>query len=198
MSGNSPPWLEGLLKAYALVDQSVSAALAKEKAARERSPVCGPGCCRCCGHIIPVSAVEMAGAMWHLGQKVPAAKRNVILRRFGRISQESCPFLLEGQCLVYALRFMACRQFWVFGVACRAGEDVLTSREDDVLRPDTDLKMLAFAKLRTIYGMQDDGVVDKKSLYGFIKRVSLPIQMWRMHPVKSLHELASTKRFSLE
>ena len=110
-----------LLDALAMVDVAVAQALGG------RLPVCHKGCGSCCSQPIPVAPLELALlALYARQQRLPAAPA----------TGTTCPLLGDdGSCLAYAVRPVACRQFVVFGVPCREGEDVVATRPAQVLRP---------------------------------------------------------------
>lgn len=123
------PWLALLLDAYAVIDASVAVAVAKAPA----QLACKAGCAECCFQPIPVLPLEVLGLACFLretdaGQE---ARRALAYKPGGA----ACPFLRAGNCLVYALRPMACRRYLVCGAPCAPGEDPVTVRPQDVLLP---------------------------------------------------------------
>jgi len=172
------PWLPTLLKAHALVDQAVNLSLKREFAATGRRLACKKGCHDCCYHIIPVSAPEIAGALWYLTQHTSAALRTQVLHNLNASNGNNCPFLIDTICSVYPLRFMACRQFIIFDAPCPGNEDVSLTRSADLLTPDRRLKMKAFEQLATLYALTPQLPLDEKFLRQFIMDVSAPVHTW--------------------
>ena len=131
------PWLRHLFDMYALVDASVREALAAAGESGKRS-ACAKGCTFCCHQPIPVTPLEVAGLQWYAREEMAP---DVLAALRARPEQENpagyaaCRFLFGGVCSLYMVRPVACRRFMVFGDACRAGEDVLTTRPHDVLQP---------------------------------------------------------------
>ncbi|MBF0480435.1 MAG: YkgJ family cysteine cluster protein [Desulfovibrionaceae bacterium] len=171
-------WLPALLKAHALVDKAVKSSLENEAASTRRRPACKKGCDDCCSHVIPVSAPEIAGALWQLTRRTSAGLRARVQRNLHAARGRACPFLVDATCSIYPLRFMACRQFIIFGAPCPGGEDVSLTRGGDLLTPDRNLKLKAFEQLATLYGLRPQLSADEKFLRRFIMDVSPPMQDW--------------------
>jgi hypothetical protein len=174
----SYPWLPTLLKAHALVDRAVKLSLDREYAATGRRPACTKGCDDCCRHVIPVSAPEIGGALWHLAERGSPRLREKVRQHFAAPRANACPFLVDAACAVYPLRFMACRQFVIFNAPCPGNADVSLTRGGDLLTPDFPLKMQAFAQLATLYGVAPGAALEANFLREFIMAVSAPIQAW--------------------
>jgi len=142
-----PGWLPELIKAQAVMDAGVRLAAREEKALRGQAPACGPGCAGCCASSMPYATpVEMAGALRSLARQRPDALR-LVFDALERPGQTGCPFLAEGACLVYPMRFLSCRQLVVFGRACANGENPLRTRPSDVLVPLRRHSLRAYALL---------------------------------------------------
>jgi hypothetical protein len=172
------PWLPTLIKAHALIDQAVNVSRKNEYAATGRSLACKKGCDDCCHHIIPVSAPEIAGVLWHLIEQTSVRLRARVQQNINSPSGHACPFLINRTCCVYPMRFMACRQFVIFDNPCPGNEDVSITRSQDLLTPNFHLKMKAFEQLATLYGVEPRLPLDAKFLREFIMAVSAPVQAW--------------------
>ncbi len=130
-------WLRILLDAYFIIDRGVAAAIESEQD-KGRRPACRKGCSACCSthKDIPVYPLELRGITWYVTEKTAGAAREMLRKQLSGFSRNSpCPFLLEGACSIHPIRPMACRQFNVFGVPCREGEDPYYTRRGDVMDP---------------------------------------------------------------
>jgi len=175
---HSHRWLPDLLKAHALVDGGTKLALRQEKALRGQAPACARGCGQCCAHRqVAVTAVELAGAMWHLQERVEPGLAGQVMERLNDPRAMGCPFLVEQACAVYPMRFLTCRQLFVFGRACLAGEDPWRSRRVDVLTPLEQFTLRAFARLLPLHGIEDE-VPSPAFLKGLLREVSAPVRAW--------------------
>lgn len=169
-------WLPILQKAHALMDRAARAGWERLASEHGVKPACGPGCAHCCRGVIPVSAPELAGAFWYAAGHCPGADRLGIERRLRGRAPGECPFLLGGNCSVYPMRFLACRQFFVFGRACAAGEDVWETRGRDIPRPHREKKLKALAELAALYGVEPPAAAS--FLERFVRDVSAPLHRW--------------------
>lgn len=180
-------WLPTLGKIYALVDQAVAVSRVQAAALPGPGTACAQGCAHCCRQAIPASTPEIAGAMWFLAQRAPGAvrkhMRETLLagRNDDSESDTVCPFLLGSTCAVYPMRFMACRQFMIFGQPCAAGENVWETRSRDLLIPSLPHKLQAFALLASLYGVVIKEPLDPAFLRTFIMDVSAPVQSWNLN-----------------
>ncbi len=128
------PWLASLLNAYHLADAAVRADLERETARRGAPPACRAGCHVCCvGQVVPVSDVEALGLWWFCAELMdPALQKRLRVNLLAQEDSPACPFLLDGACSVYLVRPFVCRQHYVFGQACRPGENLREHRPGDV------------------------------------------------------------------
>jgi Fe-S-cluster containining protein len=137
-------WMPSLIKAQAIMDSGVRLAVRQESVLRGAGPACGEQCGGCCSsRRAEATAVEMAGALWSL-KRDTSESAAAALERFlapPRLQDQGCPFLVEGACSAYSMRFLSCRQLVVFGRACSPGEDPTRSRRADLLTP---LRMHAY------------------------------------------------------
>ena len=130
-----------LLRGYALVDASVEEAVAcADRAGRVLA--CGPGCDACCRQPIPVTPLEFllmrAQVRFRLDGERRArleAQQEEQLRAEPDPLRRPCPFLLDGACVVYAVRPLACRRYLVLDRPCAPGEVATQRRPDDMLVP---------------------------------------------------------------
>uniref|UniRef100_A0A7C4AFZ9 YkgJ family cysteine cluster protein n=1 Tax=Fundidesulfovibrio putealis TaxID=270496 RepID=A0A7C4AFZ9_9BACT len=148
-------WIAALIKAQAVMDSGVRISLRQESLLRGQDPACSPGCDGCCrGQRVQATDVELAGALWQLGNVAPEDAQTVRQRLSGG-GADACPFLLRGQCAVYPMRFLSCRQLVVFGRACAAGEDPARTRRQDALTLLAGHAMRAYSLLLPHLGVVD-------------------------------------------
>ena len=126
-------WMGSLIKAQAMLEAGVRLSVRQESLLRGSQPVCRKRCSACCeSPANRATDLEVAGAVWYLNGALPHGADAVLARLAGGGST-GCPFLHEGICAVYPMRFLSCRQLVVFGRACASGEDPSRSRRADVL-----------------------------------------------------------------
>lgn len=171
----TPSWLPLLMKCYAAMDRSVSAALCRHESPGERL-ACSAGCSQCCNQPIPASLPEMAGAVWRLRTACDRLVQKTVIAALLATNINRCPFLVNDRCSVYSLRFLACRGYGVFGSPCLPGEDPWENRQGDLLRVDPEGKLLALTMLASLLGY--DSGPDPDTLRGIIMRFSPPVQIW--------------------
>ncbi|WP_243440040.1 YkgJ family cysteine cluster protein [Fundidesulfovibrio soli] len=126
-------WMGSLIKAQAMLEAGVRLSLRQESLLRGSQPACRKRCSACCeSPVHRATDLEVAGAVWHLtGANPPGSK--AVLARLAEGGGQGCPFLHEGACSVYPMRFLSCRQLVVFGRACAPGEDPSRTRRGDML-----------------------------------------------------------------
>ena len=126
-------WMGSLIKAQAVLEAGVRLSVRQETLLRGEGAACRKRCSGCCEHPSGrATELEVAGALWHLLDARPAGAHGV-LERLESGGGAACPFLHEGACTVYPMRFLSCRQLVVFGKPCASGEDPLRTRRGDVL-----------------------------------------------------------------
>jgi hypothetical protein len=173
------PWLAGLLRAYHISDTAVRANLERETARRGAPPACRAGCHVCCvGLYVPVSDFEVLGLWWYCAEIMPEATQRLV--RVNLLVQEitpACPFLVDGGCAVYPLRPFVCRQHYVFGAACRPGENLCQDRPGDVFRAGEGASRDIAWEILPLYGTAPEDI-DHRFENGYVGR-----------KVKDLHSL---------
>ncbi len=184
-------WIPRLIKAHALVDGGTRLALRQESALRGQETGCGPGHTKSCGTAchqrnVSVTAVELAGALWHLNRNAADDVRRDVLSRLGepsgQIPSAGCPFALQDACTVYPLRFMACRQFFVTGSNGQSGlpdgnglSPVL--RIGALITPLRQFTLRAFSLLLPFYGISGT-LHDPLYLEALLRELSSPVNSW--------------------
>ncbi len=152
-------WLPMLLDAYAVFDEGVSVAVAREEARRKTAKLaCREGCGSCCTthKDIPVYPLELAGIYWYASEKLPPEEKTALAKRLLKNHgwEAPCPFLIEkNSCSIHPMRPAACRQFNVFGRPCAEGEDPFYTRRHDVLTPIREYAGRAFYIMLPFYGI---------------------------------------------
>jgi len=157
-------WLTLVLDAYAIVDEGVGRAVEKELARSGRELACRRGCDTCCRtqRDIPVYPHEMMGIYWYCTEKIKQPTREVLRMRLLDGQRTSCPFLLDGACVIHPLRPTGCRQFNVFGAPCAEGEDPFHTRKGDVVTPERSFAHRAFGLVLALYGVDDSAMGEKE------------------------------------
>jgi uncharacterized protein len=173
-------WLPVLQKAYTIMDRAARIGLKRMAQTHAGTQACRVGCANCCRGVIPASAPELAGGLWYVGERCSGSERSRIEPRLHRRPLGECPFLLNEKCAIYPVRFLACRQFFMFGQACTASEDVWETRRNDIPRPDHQEKLKAFAVLAALYGIEPKHAIDPRFLERFIRDVSAPLHLWNL------------------
>lgn len=194
-------WIPRLIKAHALVDGGTRLALRQETALRGQEAASSPACRqeKSCGTAchqrnVSVTAVELAGAVWHLDRNATAEVRRDVLFRLAEPSGQndrpvlgvegitgSCPFSLQGACTVYPLRFMACRQLRVANdpgqSGSRSDQHVGPARTAGVLTPLRQFTLRAFSLLLPFYGIIGT-LHDPLYLEALLRELSSPVNTW--------------------
>ncbi|WP_051272626.1 YkgJ family cysteine cluster protein [Fundidesulfovibrio putealis] len=186
-----PPksWLTGIRKAQALLDAAARLGIARM--AHAEGPggaglACRPGCDQCCREsVIPVSAPEVGAALTHLLERTPGPVRGLVLARLRGRKDGECPFLLDSTCSVYADRFLACRQFHIFGAPCRDGGNVWELRRADIPFPDPEIRLQGLRVLASLSGVPAEDMTPGW-LEDFLKQVSPPLHSWDLRSPRGL------------
>lgn len=191
-------WLTGIRKVQSLLDAATGIGI--DRMRRAGGPggaglACRPGCDQCCREsIIPVSAPEVGAALVHLLERTPGPTRGRVLRNLRERQDGQCPFLLESTCSVYADRFLACRQFHIFGAPCLDGGNVWTLRRADIPRPDPDKRLQALRVLASLSGEPAEGMTPDW-LEDFLKQVSPSLHSWDLRSPRRLLALLDDAQF---
>lgn len=126
-------WLSTLLDAYAICDKGMKTEITMLERRRGRV-ACQKGRHACClRESVPVTQLELQGISWCISEDLRGPRRDTIKGQLrSHKERTACPFLVEGDCAIYPVRPLACRQFFVFGKPCEAGEDILKTRPGDI------------------------------------------------------------------
>jgi hypothetical protein len=99
-------WLPMLLDAYLIADQGVAEGVRRQER-QGRVLACRRGCAACCrSHkTIPVYPLELVGISWYATEKVQGAVRDKLRARLRQHRDgASCPFLVDEECSIHAMR----------------------------------------------------------------------------------------------
>ncbi len=169
------PWLPVLLEAYTIVDRGVAGAVGSELK-KGRKLACGTKCSNCCAthNDIPVYPLELAGLSWYSTEKISGRIREKLEEQLkGYDGKGPCPFLIAGECSVYPVRPIGCRQFNVFGRVCAENEDPYYTRREDVLDPVKKHVDRAFFIMLPFYGIESESertrIIDSGAVHDLIK-----------------------------
>lgn len=195
----TPPFLPRLIKAYAVIDGGARLALRQETALRGTGPACRKGCSQCCARgEVAVSALELAGALWHVSRNLGGEACRIITARLaGDARGPGCPFLVDGDCAVHSMRFAACRQQFVFGRPCLPGEDPAMTRRADVFTPMRRFALRGFAIMAEAMGVD---VVERTPplLDEAWRALFVPVKIWSVSDVERfLFDVAEGRASSL-
>lgn len=170
------PWLQTLLDIYALIDSWI----AEEKERKGVNPkiVCSKGCGQCCKILtIPINHLEFRGLCWYISEILPMEERLMIKKRIHMYDfEEGCPFLIKEACLVYPVRPLACRQFFVLNKPCTEGiHPWLERREDIFCAIDSKISWLIATKYLPLYGIKDESEQRKAFEQGYLHECDQPL-----------------------
>ena len=179
-------WLAGIHKVQALLDRASDAGIARMTVTSGGAPACRPGCDQCCREsYIPVNAPEIGAALLHLLERTPGPGRGRVLERLRERPGGQCPFLIDSGCSIYTDRFLACRQFHVFGEPCRDGGNIWELRPQDIPRPDPKKRLEG---LRALAALSVEPPANMTALWleAFLQRVSPPLHCWDLRSPQRL------------
>lgn len=190
----SYPWLGPLLETYHLTDEAIKEDLPLQK---KKIP-CKPGCCNCCiNGIVPINKVEMAGISWFLVEQLQGQMRDRIIRELERFQpgQDKCPFLVDTQCGVYALRPLSCRTFYILGKPCEKGEDVSVDRMRDIYQPPRQKLKTAARPMLSLMGFKTPDRQDGAFEDGLLWTISHPLHEldWKSYLLTNVKEHDSAR-----
>ena len=174
------PGIDLLLDAFAIVDLGVEEALTQSG----KMPACSQGCFYCCLQPIPVTPLEILALRLFVEHCLPEEGRSALEAKWAAFQGGSeglntpCPFLHDGQCAVYPVRPIACRQYVVFGSPCVEGEDPTKNRPQQMLAPNYDCMHAALKRTlpwyRERYTFPEH--VPRKEVQSFFRSVTTVIQ----------------------
>ncbi len=171
-------WLPVLLEAYHIVDKGITGAIASEEK-KGRKLACRKQCTSCCRtqEGLPVYPLELVGMSWFSVEKISGAVRETLREQLVSFDTKGqCPFLIKGECVVYSMRPLGCRQFNVFGSPCAEDEDPYYSRRDDVLNPVKKHVDQAFYIMLPFYGISNESerkrVIENGEIHEMVKAMN--------------------------
>lgn len=170
-------WLSHLLDAYYIVDKGVAGAI-KRETKKHRKLACNKGCSSCCKthQTIPVYPLELVGISWYVTEKLSGPERESLKNQLRSYkTDDPCPFLQNGVCMIHPVRPISCRQFTVFGKPCADNEDPYYTRLKDVLPPVKEHVDQAFFIMLPFYGVNEETerrkVIQNGSVHQLVKLI---------------------------
>jgi len=166
-----------LLDAYYKDDVGILKELKVAERKRGSKIACCKGCHYCCLKMeVPISQIEIMGLSWYSSEKVIGTVREKLKEQLLNYKKNlHCPFLIDKICVVYPVRPLICREFFVFDSPCKPNEDVLKTRPSDIWSPSRKVCKSAAFKILPFYGITDEK--EKLIAYesGFISQNSRPM-----------------------
>jgi len=150
-------WLSMLLDSYSLADQGVYEGI-RRQTFKNRTLACDKGCAHCCrSHTtIPVYPLEVIGVYWYTNEQMDRQQKTTLLEPLRHhLKGDPCPFLIQENCMIHPVRFLACRHFNVFDTVCSEGEDAFYTRREDVLTPIKKYRDEALSKMLPFHGIKN-------------------------------------------
>lgn len=165
------PWLPLLLDCYAVIDFSVAEAVRHAK----KKPACHEGCISCCYHLIPLSTLECFGLKLYVHSMLNKEQQAILREKSEQRKKlheknELCLFNVNGSCLVYPLRPIACRRYLVSSKPCAAGEDATITRSGDMLKPAREYLYMAIVRTLPFYETLNISRLENEPVFAFYNR----------------------------
>jgi Fe-S-cluster containining protein len=185
------PWLTPLLDTYHQTDEALRLDIAKT----ELKPLCKKGCDSCChNHEIPLNEIELQGISWYVTEVLREETREKLIEALENFSnnRRKCPFLIEQECSIYAMRPLACRTYYVLGRPCKQNENISITRPyDKYISPIKELEKAAQPLLKQ-FGFTDKRLRKQAFNSGFLLSRAIPLLSldWRstLLPDIELHD----------
>jgi Fe-S-cluster containining protein len=185
-------WLSMLLQAYYQNDLGTYQEMQELLTNAGAKIACQKGCYRCCiNQAVPITEIELMGISWYVSEGICDLNVKEKLRSQMREhkNNRTCPFLLNGECAIYPLRPIACREFHVTRKPCASGEDVLFSRSGDIWYPSRAVGRKTAAQLLPFYGFRKPKEIDMAFEAGFIHKNTRDMHSIDWAEMAKLHEL---------
>jgi Fe-S-cluster containining protein len=185
-------WLPMLFQAYYQNDLGTYQEMKKLLAKATVKIACEKGCYKCCiNQTIPITQIELMGISWFVLEGISDLYVKQQLR--SQMSQykqnKACPFLLNGECGIYPLRPIACREFHVLHKPCASGEDVLLTRPGDIWGPSRAIGRKTAAKLLPFYGFKKPREIEMAFEEGFIHANTQDMHLIDWAEMAKMHEM---------
>lgn len=151
------PWLSLLLDIYQLMDAWVE--VETERKGIKDKIACRKGCGYCCTELtVPINHLEYQGLSWYVKEMLTAEERPFVKSRLQTLQEDSpCPFLFDGVCVVYRLRPLACRQFFILNYPCLEGQNPWFHRREDIYCAlNQDISWLIATRYFPLYGLTNE------------------------------------------
>jgi Fe-S-cluster containining protein len=185
-------WLPMLFQAYYQNDLGTYQEMQGLLAMATTKIACHKGCYNCCiNQTVPITQIELMGISWYVSEGISDLNVKEKLRR--QILQyehnQSCPFLLDGECAIYPLRPIACREFHVLRNPCASGEEVLLTRPGDIWGPSRAIGRKTALKLLPFYGFKKPREIEMAFEAGFIHENTQDMHLINWAEIARLHEM---------
>lgn len=185
-------WLPMLLQAYYQNDlgtyQEMQGLLSKVTA----KIACQKGCYKCCiNQTVPITQIELMGISWYVSEGISDLnlKEKLHSQMIQHKNNQACPFLLNGECAIYPLRPIACREFHVLRNPCASGEDVLLTRPGDIWGPSRAIGRKTATKLLPFYGFKKPREIEMAFEAGFIHENTQNMHLIDWAEMAKLHKM---------
>lgn len=164
-------WLTILLRAYYQNDLGTHNEMLTFFEKNKRKIACYKGCYNCClNPVVPITEIELMGISWYVSEIItdPATLDNLKVQMHSHKDNLSCPLLVNGECSIYPLRPIACREFHIIGKPCTAGEDIATSRPEDIWAPSREVARKTAMELLPFFGFSTQKEMNDAYENGYI------------------------------
>lgn len=141
---------------------------------------CHKGCDACCkkASSIPLVTTEATVILAYIKEKARTAQGQKILQQMKSYTgmDDQCPFLVDSECGIYAVRPLACRTFYIHGEPCTEDEVEDGSRIADMHLWDRD-KMAPIHRplIEKLYGYKHPQEQDQAFHDGKIAEKTFPL-----------------------
>jgi uncharacterized protein len=165
-------WLSTLLDTYHIIDIGSSIELKFESNRRKQTIACHRGCFHCClKPTVPIAPPEIWGISWWANEILTKNDKDAVANQLMR-TDAVCPFLLNNTCLIYPMRPIACRIFFVFGNQCTLGEDPWVTRRIDIWTHSRYIAMRAAMTILPLFGITEQDKKMESFQNGFLEKAA--------------------------
>ncbi|HHV65345.1 MAG TPA: YkgJ family cysteine cluster protein [Peptococcaceae bacterium] len=178
------PWLSRLLDIYQLLDAWVE--VETHLKGIKNKIACFKGCGSCCRLLpVPINHLEYLGLSWYVTEMLVCEDRYAVKSRLQNLSEDSpCPFLIDNACLVYPLRPLACRQFFILNNPCLEGQNPWFKRREDIYCAlNQEISWLIATRYFPVYGLKGEAEQRKAFNEGFLTAQDKPLTAYRWSAV---------------
>lgn len=163
-------WLSLLLDCYSIIDYSVNKSISES----ENKIACHKGCSVCCCQTIPLSTIEAVGVKFYI-QTILNEKSRLVLARKLNENNKMCLFNIDGCCVAYPLRPIACRRYIMTSQCCSQNEDPVITRENDILEPSREYLYRAIEATLPFYNSQGICPSENEHIFDFYRKQNVKL-----------------------